>query len=233
MTTDSGSNENFSPSGDYPAILNIEYKPRLSRLTTFFRLFTVIPIIIIAGLAFGFSVYNFRDTATEVGDQIVEGIIAVIFLLTIFSILPGLALATILMLIFRRKYPRWWFDFHLEVLRFATRINAYVDLLTDDYPSTDDHQGVELNIEYPNAQELNPLLAIFKWLFIIPHLIVLFFVGIPYVLSIIVAWFAILILGRYPRPLFRFVVGVNRWWVRVYAYAGIFATDRYPPFSLK
>ncbi len=135
------------------------------------------------------------------------------------------------MIVFRQKYPRWWFDWNLELNRLGARVSAYLMLLRDEYPSTDEQQAVSLQIEYPDVQgQLNRFLPIIKWLFAIPHLIVLALLGIAALIVTIVAWFAILILGRYPRGLFTFVEGTFRWSFRVIAYAFMLTTDRYPPF---
>ena len=138
------------------------------------------------------------------------------------------------MILFKKRYPRWWFDFNLELTRFTVRVGAYMALLTDTYPSTVDHQNVALDIDYPDVeQDLNRGLPLVKWFLAIPHYIVLFFLAIGAFFVVIVAWFAILFTGRYPRGLFDYVVGVGRWGLRVNAYAFLLTTDRYPPFSLR
>jgi hypothetical protein len=138
------------------------------------------------------------------------------------------------MIVFRQRYPRWWFDFSRELTRFASRVGAYLFLLTDQYPSTVDEQSVHLEIDYPDVQsDLNRWMPLVKWLLVIPHYIVLFFLGIAALFTAMIAWFAILVTGQYPRALFDFVVGVGRWGLRVYAYAILLVTDRYPPFSLR
>jgi hypothetical protein len=149
------------------------------------------------------------------------------------GLLAGLAFATALMIVIRVRYPRWWFDFARELTRFGARVGAYVALLTDRYPSTVDEQSVHLEIDYPEVdRELNRWLPLVKWFLAIPHYVVLFFLMIGAVIAIVIAWFAILITGRYPQPLFNYVVGVARWSLRVSAYAFLLVTDRYPPFSL-
>ena len=159
-------------------------------------------------------------------------------ILAIPTVLVLLGLATIffptlLLILFRKKYPRWWFDFNLELARFSARVNAYILLLRDEYPSTDEHQAVHLDIAYPDAQtQLNRLMPLIKWLLVIPHYIVLIILAILILVVTIIAWFAILIVGRYPKGLFNFVVGVGRWSARVNAYAFLLTTDRYPPFRL-
>jgi Domain of unknown function (DUF4389) len=145
----------------------------------------------------------------------------------------GLAGATGLMIVFRRRYPRWWFDFARELTRFSMRVGAYASLLTDRYPSTVDEQSVHVELDYPDAErDLNRWLPLVKWFLAIPHYIVLFVLAIVAFLALIVAWFAILFTGRYPRPIFDYVVGLMRWGLRVNAYVALLVTDRYPPFSL-
>ena len=138
-----------------------------------------------------------------------------------------------LMILFRQKYPRWWFNWNLELLRFTTRVNVYFVLLRDEYPSTDEEQAVHLDFPYPDVErDLNRWLPLVKWFLAIPHYIVLLFLGIAVIIVMIIAWFAILFSARYPRGLFNFVVGVIRWELRVTAYMFILITDQYPPFSL-
>jgi hypothetical protein len=200
---------------EFPALLEIDYPNReLNRLTTFFRLFMVIPIAIILTLVAGPVVHASGERYSFASGGI-------------------LFLPTALMLLFRRKYPGWWFDWNLAFVRFNARVSAYVALLTDEYPSTDEEQSVHIEIPYPDATyELNPWLPLVKWLLAIPHYIVLAFLAIAAAGCVIIAWFAILVTGRYPRPLFDFVVRVFRWWLRVTAYAFLLTTDRYPPFRL-
>jgi hypothetical protein len=161
----------------------------------------------------------------------------IILIIPIFTVLAAinstLFLPPLLMILFRRKYPRWWFDWSVALARFSNRVGAYFVLLRDEYPSTDEEQAVHLEVAYPDVgTELNRWLPLVKWLLAIPHYIVLFFLGIALLLVVVVSWFAILFTGRYPRDLFAFVVGMQRWSVRVYAYAVILSTDRYPPFRL-
>jgi len=137
------------------------------------------------------------------------------------------------MILFRKKYPRWWFDWNLQLTRFLARVWVYAALLRDEYPSTDEEQAVHLDFPYPDASRLSRGLPLVKWFLAIPHYIVLFFLWIGAVICIIIAWFAILFTGKYPRSLFDYVVGVQRWSLRVEAYAFLLITDQYPPFSLQ
>ena len=201
----------------YPASLSIDYPDRpLNRLTTFFRLFTIIPIAIILGLMNGSNHWGGEGGCS-------------------FEYAAGgiLVLPIILMILFRQKYPRWWFDWNLALIRFSARFGAYLMLLRDEYPSTDEEQAVHLEIPYPDAKEdLNQWLPLVKWFLAIPHYIILAFLGIAAIVCVIIAWFAILFTGVYPRGLFDFIVGVSRWELRVAAYAFLLTTDRYPPFAL-
>ena len=141
--------------------------------------------------------------------------------------------AVLLMVLFRRKYPRWWFDFNLELTRFSTRVSTYVALMSDVYPSTDEEQYVHLELDYPDAErDLNRWLPLVKWFLAIPHVVILVFLTIGALFAVLVAWFAVLFTGRLPRPLFDYLEGVTRWWLRVEAYAFLLTTDQYPPFRM-
>jgi hypothetical protein len=201
---------------DYPVTLSVDFPERLSRLTTFFRIFTIIPIFIIIGLlSWGFQ----WSVSQGVNYQYAAGGIVV--------------LPLILMILFRQKYPKWWFDWNLALTKFSARVWAYFMLLRDEYPSTDEEQAVHIEIPYPNVkEELKRGLPLVKWFLAIPHYIVLCFLYIAVVVSAIIAWFAILFTTRYPKGLFDFVVGVFQWSLRVSAYAFLLTTDRYPPFRL-
>ncbi len=142
-------------------------------------------------------------------------------------------LPTVLMILFRRKYPRWWFEWNLNLTKFCYRISSYMSLLSDVYPSTDEEQNVHVDLTYPDSQQLNRWLPLVKWFLAIPHYIVLFFLEIAAIVIVIIAWFAILFTGRFPRDMFNFVVDVYRWYLRVMAYAFLLVTDKYPPFSLR
>jgi hypothetical protein len=214
---------------DYATRLEIDYPEQRDRLTTFFRLLWIIPIAIILGLVSGAGeTVTYRFYLNEAGEVVRRT------RETVGGLAGGLAAATALMIIFRQRYPRWWFDFSRELTRFSYRVGSYLLLLTDQYPSTVDEQSVHLEIDYPDVQrDLNQWLPLVKWLLAIPHYIVLAFLAIGVVFVTIFAWFAILVTGQYPRSLFDFVVGVGRWGLRVSAYAFLLVTDRYPPFSLR
>jgi hypothetical protein len=205
--------ENQTPTpATYPVQLSVDYPDRdLNRLTTGFRIFTAIPILIVAVLLTGGG-WHWTMAAGAGG---------IVFL------------PTLLMVLFRQKYPRWCFDWNLELLRFTNRIAVYLALMDDRYPSTDEKQSLTLELTYPDAtRDLNRWLPLVKWLLAIPHYIVLFFLYIAVFFMVIAAWFAILFTGRYPRPLFDYIVGVGRWALRVQAYAFLLVTDKYPPFRL-
>jgi hypothetical protein len=205
---------------DYPVQYAVDYPDRdLNRVSTGFRIFAAIPILILLGAITGYqSTYDTGPTTTTV---VVTG--------------TGLLFAPpFLMILFREKYPRWWFDWNRELMRFMNRVGVYVALMDDRYPSTDDHQAVHLDFEYPDVQaDLNRWLPLVKWFLAIPHYILLFFLYIGAFFAVIAAWFAILFTGRYPRGIFDYLVGVGRWHNRVVSYAGILVTDRYPPFRLR
>jgi hypothetical protein len=211
-----------TPTG-YPVTFSVDYPDRtLDRVSSAFRIFTVIPIAIVLAAIVGFSVGGDYDDWAGTGSTIVVTGTGL------------LALPVALMLIFRRKYPRWWYDWNLELQRFISRVDAYVLLMDDRYPSTDDHQSVHLDFPYPDAErELSQFMPLVKWLLAIPHYIVLFFLGIGAFFVAVYAWFAILFTGRYPRGAFDYIEGVLRWGNRVLGYAWILVTDEYPPFRLR
>jgi uncharacterized protein DUF4389 len=200
---------------NYPVRFDVDFPTRpLDRWTTAFRIFAAIPILIVLSLL---SQELMRDSDHTT---------------TIASGVGLLFVPLVLMIVFRQKYPRWWYDWNLNLLRFSNRVWAYLFLLDDRYPSTDEEQAVHLDLPYPDARQLNRWLPLVKWFLAIPHYIVLFFLGIGAVVAVVVAWFAIIFTGRYPQNLFRFVVGVLRWSNRVTSYAFLLVTDQYPPFQL-
>ena len=202
--------------GDYPVQFSVDYPDEpLNRLTTFFRIIIIIPIAIVLSLVTSGSV---NIGSVELNGAGVGG--AIVF-------------ATLLMILFRQKYPRWWFDWNVAVLSFVSRVGVYLFLLRDEYPSTDEEQAVHLEIPYPDAErDLNRWLPLIKWFLAIPHYIALVFLSLMALVCLIISWVAILFTGRYPRGLFDFVVGTMRWHIRVEAYAFLLVTDRYPPFRL-
>ena len=204
---------------DYPLTFRVDYPDHaLNRLTTLFRPFVAIPIAIVLGAL--------TAASWEVDGG--EGTRAVVATGGLLVLAPGL------MIVFRRKYPRWWFDWNRELLRFGNRVGAYVLLMDDEYPSTDEVQHVHLEVPYPDAErDLNRWLPLVKWFLVIPHCIALVFLWIGAIFAVLAAWVAILFTGRYPESLFRYIEGVLRWQNRVVAYAGLLVTDRYPPFRLR
>jgi Domain of unknown function (DUF4389) len=197
---------------DYPVAFSVDYPDRdLNRLTTALRVFTVIPIAIVLA-----SIGGYSGTTAAIGGS---GL---------------LFIPPLLMILFRQKYPRWWYEWNVQLLRFTNRVGVYLALMDDRYPSTDEQQSVRLDFAYPDAKDqLNRWLPLVKWFLAIPHYIVLAVLYIGAILGVIGAWFAILLTGRYPRAIFDYVEGVIRWHNRVVAYAFILVTDRYPPFRLR
>ncbi len=204
-------------SSEYPVQFRVEYPDgQRDRGSVLVRILLAIPILIVVSLISGqVPLENEGMTGAQAG---LGG--------------AGLSIATALMILFRQKYPRWWFDFVLALSRFSARIGAYLLLLRDEYPSTDEQQAVRLDIAYPDAAELNRVLPLFKWLLAIPHYIVLSLLGMVAFLVAVISWIIILVTGQQPKWAFEFLEGVMRWAWRVTAYAFLLTTDRYPPFSL-
>jgi hypothetical protein len=203
----------------YPVQFSVDYPARpLDRLTTAFRILTVIPIAIVLAAVTGGTLQQSGRTGST---AVAVGAAGLLFV------------GPLLMILVRQKYPRWWFDWNRELLRFSNRVSVYLALMDDRYPSTDEEQSVHLDFPYPDVpRDLNRWLPLVKWFLAIPHYVALFFLGIAAFVAVVAAWFAILFTGRYPRPLFDFVGGVIRWSNRVTAYALILVTDQYPPFRL-
>ncbi|HEX6700176.1 MAG TPA: DUF4389 domain-containing protein [Gaiellaceae bacterium] len=199
----------------YPVQFDVSYPDRnLDRVSTGFRIFAAIPILVLAG-TFGGHAWG------GPGPMIAAGSGGVLFV------------PVLLMIVFRQKYPRWWYDWNLQLMRFSNRICVYLALMDDRYPSTDEEQSVRLDFPYPDAKDgLNRWLPLVKWFLAIPHYVVLVFLWLAGIVCVILAWFAILFTGRYPRGLFGFVLGVGRWTNRVSGYAFVLVTDVYPPFRL-
>jgi hypothetical protein len=202
---------------NYPVQFDVDFPTRpLNRATTAFRIFLAIPILIVLGTLPSETLRSGNETTMKT-----------------MAIASGLVfLPLVLMIVFRQKYPRWWYDWNLNLMRFSNRVLAYLALLDDHYPSTDEDQAVHLDFAYPDARQLNRWLPLIKWLFALPHYFVLIFLGVGALVAVILAWFAILFTGTYPRGLFNFVVGVIRWSNRVTGYAFTLVTDEYPPFRL-
>jgi len=205
-----------TPSDPYAVRFDVDYPERqLNRVTSFFRVFVAIPILVVLATVSGGSLAFGGNRGIAVAGGL-------------------LFAAPLLMIVFRQKYPRWWFDWNLQLLRFENRVGAYLLLLRDEYPATDDEQAVHLEIDYPDVRgDLNRWLPLVKWLLAIPHFIVLVFLTLAAIVVAVIAWFAIVFTGRYPRWAFDFVVGVMRWHNRVFGYALVLVTDRYPPFRLQ
>lgn len=206
---------------EYPVTYNVKYTGTSNRKTAFFRLLLSIPVVAVLMMLSG-STSN--EVTNEAGKQMTT---------SGSSLAGGVMVATALLIIFRQKYPKWWYDFSLELNRFAARVAAYVLLLTDKYPSTTDAQDVTLEIPYPNVKkDLDRWKPLYKWLLAIPHYIVLIVLFVGVFFATVLAWLFILFTGQYPRPLFDYVTSVGRYSFRVKAYAFILTTDQYPPFAL-
>ena len=205
-------------SSDYPVQFSVDYPASRNRLSVLLRIILAIPILVVGAFIGGYFDTGSPELNEALSPLYAGGI---------------LFIGPLLMIVFRKKYPRWWFDWNLELSRFTARIESFLLVLRDEYPSTDEEQSVHLRIEYPNAEtDLNRILPIFKWLLAIPHYIILVILGVLAFLVTILAWLLILVTGRYPQGMFEFVVGVMRWSYRVGAYAFLLTTDRYPPFRL-
>ena len=202
----------------YPVRFNVDYPERLGRLSSALRVFWLIPIVIVYT---ALAPSGFGEDGDGDAFRWVASVGGVLFL------------PVLLMLLFRRKYPAWWFEWNLQFSRFGARVASYALLLRDEYPSTDEEQAVHLEIDRPEPERLNRWLPLVKWFLAIPHFVALFFLAVGAFFAVIAAWFAILFTGRYPRALFDYVVGVQRWAHRVSAYAFLLTTDAYPPFSLR
>lgn len=207
--------KNIAEKSQYPVRFHVEYSSRLSRVTTLFRIILALPILALL------AVVGYGVTISAGSAHIIFGGGGILFL------------GPALMIIFRKKYPRWMFDWNANLLSFVARISAYLHCLTDDYPDTEKEQKVKLEIDYPNVALLSRWLPIVKWILAIPHYIALAILSVIGVFALIIGWFSILVVGHYPKPLFDYLVGVSRWYWRVVGYAFLMVTDQYPPFTLK
>jgi len=202
---------------NYPAKLTIDFPEKLDRFTTFFRIIMAIPILIILSLISGSS----ENHELSENVRLVYNSGGILFL------------ATVLMIVFREKYPKWWYDWNIALLKFSTRVASYLFLLRDEYPSTDEEQAVHIEIPYPDVKkDLNRWLPLVKWFLAIPHYIILVFLYVAAIICVIISWFAIVLSAKFPKGIFDFIVGVIRWTIRVSAYAFLLTTDKYPPFTL-
>lgn len=217
---------NPQPHDGYGLTFDVDYPQRLSRWKTAFRLVLAVPILLLMSILVG--------TNRVEGASATWGIDPWTITVPDVSYFGGaIVLAPLIMIVVRRKYPRWWFDWNVGLLGLQSRIAAYLYLLRAEYPSTDEDQAVHLTIRYPDAaRELNRWLPLVKWLLAIPHYVALIVLTAASVPVVVIAWFAVVLTGRYPRPLFDFIVGVLRWHYRVIAYAFVLVTDDYPPFRL-
>ena len=215
-----------TPQAPYPVQLSVDYPDRsLNRLTSAFRIFAAIPVMILLGSVSGSTLLAVPGHTGPAGSR------GSMFVLSGAG--GPLFLGPLLMILFRKKYPRWWFDWNLELQRFTNRVLIYALLMDDRYPATDQEQSVHVDFVYPDAaRDLNRLLPLVKWLLAVPHFLVLIFLWIAVLVVTFIAWVVILFTGRYPRAIFDFVEGVVRWEQRVIAYALLLVTDRYPPFTL-
>jgi hypothetical protein len=187
----------------YPVNFDVEYPEQCSRATTFFRVILLYPQNIIINYGLG----------------------AVAGLLGLYSVFT---------LLFAKRHPRKGFETQVWIQRWLANFAAYASLLRDRYPPfTGEPGNYPVLYEVVEPPELSRGLPLIKWLLALPHYIVLVFLYIAVLFCIVIAWFAILFTGRYPRSFFNFVVGVHRWQVRVSAYAFFMLTDRYPPFSFE
>ena len=215
-----------TPQAPYPVQLSVDYPDRsLNRLTSAFRIFAAIPVMILLGSVSGSTLLAVPGHTGPAGSR------GSMFVLSGAG--GPLFLGPLLMILFRKKYPRWWFDWNLELQRFTNRVFIYLLLMDDRYPATDEEQSVHVDYVYPDAaRDLNRWLPLVKWFLAIPHFLVLILLWIAVLVVTFIAWVAILFTGRYPRAMFDFVEGVVRWGQRVIAYSLLLVTDRYPPFTL-
>ena len=191
------------PAAGYPARFDVEYPERLSRWKIFVKWILAIPHFIIVYL--------------------LQAVNSILVFIAFFAIL------------FTKKWPRGLFDFSVQIQRWTMNVYAYALVLQrDEYPPFTGEAGqyaVTLEVDYDD--NLSRWQIFLKWLFALPHLIILTFLALAAFVVVFIAFFAILFTGKFPRGMFDFVTGTLRWYVRVNAYAFWLMTDRYPPFSLE
>jgi hypothetical protein len=143
-----------------------------------------------------------------------------------------LALPAALAIVIRQVYPSYVLAFNEALLSLQTRVDAYLLLLTDEYPSIEENDVVSVTFPEVDAKQLNRWLPLIKWLLALP----LYLVGIVYVIYAavltVIAWFSVLFTGNYPEFCAEGVVGTIAYWNRVAGYALLMVTDEYPTFSL-
>ena len=177
--------------------------------TALFRVFLAVPVLI------------FLSSFSEFADNL-PGVIGG------FLILP-----VVLSLLFRNVYPSYVLAFNKALLELSNRINAYLLLLTDEYPSIEANQKVRLIYpEIEGGKKLSPWMPLIKWFLAIP----LFLLGVIYAIYALaltlVAWVTVISMGHYPEDKAEEVIKVIAYWNRLYGYALLLVTDEYPSFSL-
>lgn len=207
---------------DYPVSINVppQTEPR-NKLTVAFRIILAIPhsILVGGGITVG-AVLSYRN---EFGGLMNSGVLgAVAFVCAVISWFA---------ILFANQHPEGLRNLGTFYMRWKVRATAYIMLFRDEYPPFGDADyPAELNItlvEFPRDK----MSVALRIIYLIPHYFLLFFLGIAWFFTSIVAWFAILINGTYPEGLYNFGMGVFRWQTRVEAY-GLLLVDQYPPFSL-
>ncbi|MGE0059743.1 MAG: DUF4389 domain-containing protein [Dehalococcoidia bacterium] len=216
-----------------PYPVNFEVEPQLTnrnRLTVAFRLILAIPHLLLVGgpsgigsLGLLFLVFNGDNSSNNYGGGSSAGIIGIVIGIIVFI--------SWFIVVFTAKMPRGLWDFVNFYMKWRANSIAYVAMLRDEYPpfGTGEYPVRFSAGEYP--EQRSRLTVFFRLFLLIPHGIVLFFLGIAWWLTAIISWFAILFTGSYPESLYRFAVGYLRWSIRVEAY-GFLMRDEYPPFSL-
>lgn len=198
-------------SNQIQTLIQVELEDR-NRLTALFRIIIVLPVAIY------FSAFAVNSFSTDNWSYSFGGLI----------ILP-----TFLALVFRGIYPSYALSFNHALISLETRVNAYALLLTDDYPSIEENDIVQITLpEVGTGSELSRIMPLFKWFLAIP----LYFMGLIYIFYgiflTLFAWFSILLSGKYPVWCADAMVGILAFYNRVYGYAFILVTDEYPSFSL-